>query len=140
MEAKVSWKGRMSFTGSADSGFEVPLGTAPAVGGDEDGFKPMELFLIGLAGCTGMDVISILSKKRQEITFFEVKVQSERTDTHPRVFTRILVEYVLAGPNLDLTAVERAVDLSTTRYCPGQAMLSKTAQVESKITLLDPQN
>jgi putative redox protein len=140
MEAKVSWKGRMSFTGSADSGFEVPLGTVPAVGGDEDGFKPMELFLIGLAGCTGMDVISILRKKRQEVTFFEVKVQSERTDAHPRVFTRILVEYILAGPNLDMSAVERAVDLSTTRYCPGQAMLSKTAQIDSKITILDPIN
>lgn len=135
MEAKVSWKGRMSFTGTADSGFEAPLGTIPAVGGDEDGFKPMELFLIGLAGCTGMDVMSILSKKRQEITFFEVKVQSDRTDTHPRVFTNILVEYVLAGPNLDRAAVERAVELSTKRYCPGQAMLSKTAQIESKITL-----
>ena len=140
MDAKVSWKGRMSFTGSADSGFEVPLGTVPTVGGDEDGFKPMELFLVGLAGCTGMDVISILRKKRQEVTFFEVKVQSERTDAHPRVFTRILVEYVLAGPNLDLGAVERAVDLSTTRYCPGQAMLSKTAQIDSKITILDPIN
>jgi putative redox protein len=140
MEAKVSWKSRMSFTGTADSGFEAPLGTVSAVGGDEDGFKPMELFLIGLAGCTGMDVMSILSKKRQEVSFFDIKVQAERTETHPRVFTRIFVEYVLSGPNLDLAAVERAVELSTTRYCPGQAMLSKTAQIESKITIVEPEN
>lgn len=136
MKAEVSWKGRMSFSGTADSGFTVPLGTSSAVGGDEDGFKPMELFLVGLAGCTGMDVISILKKKRQEVTSFEVKVQAERTDNHPRVFTKIDVEYIFEGQDLDRAAVERAVELSTMRYCPGQAMLSKSAEITSKITII----
>ncbi len=63
MNAKVDWKGRMSFTGSADSGFEVPLGSYPEVGGDNDGFRPMELMAVSLAGCTAMDVISILEEK-----------------------------------------------------------------------------
>ena len=68
MNAKVDWKGRMSFTGSADSGFEIPLGSHPEVGGDNDGFRPMELMAVSLAGCTAMDVISILKKKRQEVS------------------------------------------------------------------------
>ena len=67
MEAKVIWKNRMSFIGSAESGFELPLGASPEVGGDNDGFRPMELLAIGLAGCTAMDVISILQKKKQEV-------------------------------------------------------------------------
>lgn len=62
MEAKVNWQGKMTFTGSAESGFQLPLGTDPAVGGDNDGFRPMELLAVGLAACTAMDVISILSK------------------------------------------------------------------------------
>ena len=64
MDAKVIWKGRMSFIGSAESGFSIPLGTSPDVGGDNDGFRPMELLSIGLAGCTAMDVISIMQKKK----------------------------------------------------------------------------
>ncbi|MBL6965793.1 MAG: OsmC family protein, partial [Anaerolineales bacterium] len=76
MDAKVTWHGRMSFTGISDSGFEIPLGTDPGVGGDNDGFRPMELMAISLAGCTAMDVISILAKKRQEITAYDVRVST----------------------------------------------------------------
>jgi putative redox protein len=65
LNASVTWKGKLSFTGTADTGFTLPLGASPAVGGDNDGFRPMELFAIGLAGCTAMDVISILGKKRR---------------------------------------------------------------------------
>ena len=97
MNAKVDWKGRMSFTGSADSGFEVPLGSYPEVGGDNDGFRPMELMAVSLAGCTAMDVISILKKKRQEVSDFQVKVETERADQHPKVFTSAAIEYHVAG-------------------------------------------
>ena len=137
MKAKVTWQGRMSFKGSADSGFELPLGTSPEVGGDDDGFRPMELFAIGLAGCTGMDVISILKKMRQDVTSFEVKVHSESVESHPKVFKSIILEYIFSGKNLDRSAVERAVELSSTRYCPGQAMLAKSVEIESRITILD---
>ena len=77
MDAKVIWKQGLSFTGSADSGFLVPLGADPQVGGANDGFRPLELMAISLAGCTAMDVVSILRKKQQDVTAFEVKIQAE---------------------------------------------------------------
>ncbi len=125
MNAKVDWKGRMSFTGSADSGFEIPLGASPKVGGDNDGFRPMELMAISLAGCTAMDVISILKKKRQEISDFQVTVETERADQHPKVFTSAVIEYHVAGKDIAENAVSRAIELSADTYCPAQAMIGK---------------
>lgn len=130
MEAKVTWKEKMTFSGTADSGFELPLGTEPAVGGDDDGFRPMELLAIGLAGCTAMDVLSILKKKRQEIRDFVVDVKAERASEHPKVFTRALVRYTVTGRGVDETAVVRAIELSVTRYCPANAMLSQVMPIE----------
>ena len=135
MNAKVSWSQRMTFTGSADSGFQVPLGTSPDVGGDEDGFRPMELLLVGLAGCTAMDVISLLQKKRQMVDAFEVQVQAERAEEHPRVFTRIRMEYVVTGKNIEREAVERSVQLSANKYCPAQAMFKQLLPLELVITI-----
>ena len=137
MDAKVIWKESMSFEGIADSGFKVPLGTSPAVGGDNDGFRPMELIAIGLAGCTAMDVVSILQKKRQELHNFEVWVHAENSNKHPKVFTHLLIEYVISGKGISREAVERAVELSETKYCPAQAMFKKVAQMELKITILE---
>ena len=125
----------MSFTGSAESGFSIPLGTSPDVGGDNDGFRPMELLAIGLAGCTAMDVISIMQKKKQEVTSFEVQVHADRAEDHPHVFTRIVIEYILGGRNIERVAAERAVQLSAEKYCPAQAMFSKVAPIELKITI-----
>lgn len=122
MDAKVTWNGRMSFTGSADTGFSVPLGAEASVGGDEDGFRPMELILTGLAGCTAMDVVSILQKKRQDVTAFDVRVHAERAEDHPKVVTSAVLEYQVSGHALDEAAVLRAIELSATRYCPAQAM------------------
>ncbi len=136
MDAKVIWKNRMSFEGTSDSGFKVPLGTVPEVGGDDDGFRPLELLAIGLAGCTAMDVISILAKKRQEVNSFEVKVHVDRQDDHPKVFTYIMIEYILNGNNISREAVERAVQLSAEKYCPAQAMFNKIAPIDIKVTIL----
>jgi len=135
MEAKVVWKERMSFTGSAESGFTIPLGTSPDVGGDNDGSRPMELLAIGLAGCTAMDVISILQKKKQEVTGFEVRVHADLAEQHPHVFTKIVIDYIVSGHNVERAAVERAVQLSAEKYCPAQAMFSKVAPIELIITL-----
>jgi putative redox protein len=137
MDAKVTWKGKMSFTGTADSGFTLPLGTEPVVGGDNDGFRPMELMAISLAGCTAMDVISILQKKRQEVTGFEVKVHAERADEFPKVFTHVTVEYIVTGRNVDPAAIERSIELSATKYCPAQAMLAKAVAIEHKYTIIE---
>ncbi len=137
MEAKVTWKGRMSFDGAASRGFTVPLGTSAASGGDDDGFSPMELMLVSLAGCTAMDVISILEKKRQEVTNFEVRVQAERSEEHPKVFTHIILEYVVTGRHVERAAVERSVELSATKYCSVSAMLVQAVPIEHKITVLE---
>jgi putative redox protein len=130
MNAKVTWKNRLSFTGSAESGFHLPLGTDPGVGGDNDGFRPMELIAIGLAGCTAMDVISIVQKKRQDVTAFETRVTAERAEDHPKVFIHVRIEYLFEGRHIDPAAVERAIELSATKYCPAQAMLEKAVKIE----------
>lgn len=135
MEAKVTWSHGLSFAGLADTGYQVPMGAPPAVGGENDGFRPMELILLGLIGCTAMDVISILQKKRQDITGFEVRANAERSDEHPRVFTRIMIEYIIEGRQVSKDAVERAIELSETRYCPGQAMLAKAVEMELSFSI-----
>jgi len=135
VDAKVILKEHMSFSGSAESGFTVPLGTSPDLGGDDDGFRPMELLAIGLAGCTAMDVISILQKKKQAVTAFEVLVHADLAEEHPHVFTKIVIEYVVSGHAVEQAAVERAVQLSADKYCPAQAMFSKAAPIELKITI-----
>jgi putative redox protein len=130
MEARVTWQGRLSFIGTADSGYQLPLGTEKSVGGDEDGFRPMELIATGLAGCTAMDVISILAKKRQDVTAFDVQVHAERADDHPKVFTHAIIDYIVVGHGVDEAAVVRAIELSVTRYCPAHAMLGKVFPIE----------
>lgn len=135
MDAKVTWKQGMSFTGIADSGFAVPIGTSAEHGGAGDGVAPMEMLLIGLGGCTGMDVVSILEKKKQTVTNFEVLIHGERVQIHPKVFNKITVEYVVTGKGLEAEAVHRAVELSETKYCSVMATLRKTAEITLKITL-----
>jgi len=125
MEAKVLWKEGLTFTGTADSGFAVPLGAEPGVGGANDGFRPMELMAVSLAGCTAMDVISILRKKRQEITGFEVRVRAERAEEHPKVFTSAVIEYEVTGHGVQESALRRSIELSAERYCPAQGMLAR---------------
>ena len=135
MDATVTWKHGLSFEGIPDSGFVIPLGASAEAGGDNDGSRPLELLLVGLAGCTGMDVISILQKKRQDVTGLELRVHADRAPDHPKVFTRIVLEYVVTGRQIDTGAVERAVELSVTKYCSAQAMLSKAFPIEHKITI-----
>ncbi len=137
MNASVTWNGNMSFTGTADTGFTVALDAHPNVGGNNSGFRPMELMAISLAGCTAMDVISIMRKKRQDVTRFEVKVYTEQATEHPHVFTRAVVEYIFHGRGLDPAAAERAIELSKTRYCPAQAMLGQVMPIELKYTLVE---
>jgi putative redox protein len=130
MDAKVLWQDGLTFTGTADTGFKVALGADPLVGGANDGFRPLELMAVSLAGCTAMDVISILRKKRQTVTAFEVRVRAEQADEHPRVFTHATIEYEVTGNGIDEGAVLRAIELSAERYCPAQSMLSKVMPMQ----------
>lgn len=139
MDTKAIWKNGMTFTGSADSGFEVPLGTDPELGGADDGFRPLELMGVSLAGCTAMDVISILKKKQQAVTGFEVKVHTDQAAEFPKVFTHIVITYQVTGRNVDEAALVRAIELSASKYCPAQAMLGKVAPMDLVYEIYDEQ-
>lgn len=137
MDARVTWKQGLTFTGTADTGFRVPLGAPEDVGGNQDGFRPIELMAVSLAGCTAMDVISILQKKRQEITDFEVVVHAERAEEHPKVFTRARIVYHVTGRQVSEQALRRAIELSATRYCPAQGMLDKVFPIELEYQIFE---
>ena len=138
MDASVVWKKGLSFTGKAfTSNHTLPLGADPAAGGENDGFRPTELVLVALAGCTAMDVISILQKKRAVVTAFEVKTHGKRAEEHPRGFTSFTVEYVVTGRNIDPAAVERAIELSETKYCSVMATLRSAGPIERKIRIVE---
>ena len=137
MVTKVIWTDKLSFIGTGENDFTVPLDAETAVGGENGGFKPMELIAIGLAGCTAMDTISILKKKRQDITAFQVQVHAELALEIPKVFTHIILEYIVKGHNIDPAAVERSIELSANKYCPAQAMLSKACKIEQIYSILE---
>ena len=130
MDAKVSWNQAMSFTGSAGTGFSVPLDADAGAGGVDSGFRPLELMLVSLGGCTAMDVISILRKKQQVVTGFDVQVQASQPDSHPHVFTKARITYLVTGRSVDEAALVRAIALSAQKYCPAQAMLSQVFPME----------
>ncbi len=125
MKATINWNGGMAFTGIANSGFAVPMDADIAVGGNDAGVRPMEMIAMSLAACTGMDVISILQKKRQKISKFEINIDAPRSHDHPQVFTNALITYTVTGQNVDEVAVLRAIELSATKYCPVHAMLEQ---------------
>lgn len=129
MDASVVLDYGLTFTGTADTGFKVPLSADPSAGSDGQGFRPMELMLVSLAGCTAMDVLSIMNKMRQQVTGFEVKVHADRAKEHPKVFTEIVIEYIVRGRQINPHNLEQAIELSAVRYCPAQAMLAKGAHI-----------
>lgn len=126
----------MHFIGNIE-GFRIDLDAEKSVGGVGAGPQPPRLLLLALAGCTAMDVISILRKKRQQVSGLSVEVQGSRADQHPRVYTRIEVLYRVRGQNIDPQAVARAMELSATRYCPVIAMLGKVAEVTTSYQVED---
>lgn len=137
MDAKLTWNTGLLFKGVANSNVEVPLDTAVEHGGGGGGVSPMEMILMGLGGCTAMDVISILEKKRQQVTGFELQLHADRADEHPKVFTDITIEYIVKGKGIDPDAVARAIELSETKYCPGMAMLRKTANITTSYRIVE---
>ena len=125
--SKVVLRDDMIFTGYSSNGYTVPLDADKAVGGHDGGIAPMELMLTSLAGCTAMDVISILRKKRQNVTGLEVHVEGTRAEKHPKVYTEIWVKFIVTGHDVDPRAVERSIELSRDRYCGAAATLRHTA-------------
>jgi len=137
MEVVLNWKGKMSFEGVSNSGFVQKMDSDTPVGGDNSAARPMEFIGIGLAGCTAMDVISILQKKRQPVTDFRVQIHAPRADEHPKVFTSAVIEYLVTGKDVDEAALLRAIELSAEKYCPAQAMLSKAFPMQLVYKIFD---
>jgi putative redox protein len=136
MKATVTFCGGMRFVGQADSGHAVVMDTTEANGGRDGAVRPNELLLIGLAGCTGMDVISILRKKRQPVTGLELVVQAKQAPEHPKRFTEMAVEYRVRGAGVDPAAVRRAIDLSESIYCSVGLTLREPVSITSSFTIL----
>jgi putative redox protein len=136
MDAKVTWKGNLAFEAVADSGKTIVMDSAsdPA---ELLGPGPMELVAMSLAGCTAMDVISILEKKKQVVTRFEVKVHGDRAEDYPKVYTRAEIEFQVTGHAVDKASVLRAIELSMQKYCPVHAMLSQSFPISQRYVIFE---
>jgi putative redox protein len=135
--AQARYRGGMRFDIESGSGHTLTVDVSEADGGQNAGFSPMELPLMALVGCMGMDVVSILAKMRQELTGYELRVRGERAATHPQVFVEIAVEHTFAGRGLTQEAVDRAIGLSATKYCSVSAMLGKTATISHTTRIVE---
>ncbi len=128
------WEGQgLAFQAIGGSGFQLRFDSPPG----PQGGSPMELVALASAGCTASDVISILQKKQQKVTEFEVNVIGLRATDHPRVFTEIDLEYVVTGQNIDPKAVERAIELSLTKYCSVNKMLENTVKINHRYRIVE---
>jgi putative redox protein len=129
MKAEVRMVKGLSFVAKSDSNHWLPMDGPPELRGAGAAARPMELFLIGLAGCTGMDVVSILLKKRANLDYFWLDVNASRADEHPKVFTAIHLTFHVKGEGFKEKDVEDAIRLSQEKYCSASAMLSKTCPI-----------
>ncbi|WP_431860933.1 OsmC family protein [Azospirillum sp.] len=129
MKARVKWVDGMMFVGESGSGHAVVMDAAPAVGGRDLGIRPMEMLLLGMGGCSSIDVLMILKKGRQTVTDCWVELEAERAETDPKVFTTIHAHFVVTGRNLDPAKVERAIALSAEKYCSASVMLGAMARI-----------
>ena len=137
MTARATLETDMRFGAESGSDHHLILDAAENGGGQNAGFRPMELLLVGLAGCTGMDVISILRKKRQDVIGYEVHVRGVRAEEHPMVFVEITVEHVVTGHHIQPEAVARAIELSEQRYCGAGAMLGRVAHLTHSYRIVE---
>jgi putative redox protein len=126
-EVTVEWKGEDEFIGHNSRGGTVLMNSSP----EKPAIGPMEMLLLGVAGCTGIDITSILQKKRQPLKDLQIKVRGKRAETYPMVYTEIEVTYYIFGDGIDTKAVEQAIQLSEEKYCSASAMLRAVAQFKS---------
>jgi putative redox protein len=129
MNISVNWVDGMLMVGKSHSGHSITMDGPPEIGGDNLGVRPMEMLLLGVAGCTMIDVVTTLKKMRQDFTNCETKLSAERADEHPKVFTDIHIQFILKGQDLDSKKVEKAITLSAEKYCSASIMLGKTASI-----------
>jgi putative redox protein len=135
-EISMSWKGSMSFEGEVN-GHKIMMDADPLVGGENKGPRPKPLMLLALAGCTGMDVVSILKKMRVEVEDFNVSVSADMTEEHPVVYSAMHIVYEFKGQNLDMEKLQKAIDLSQERYCGVSAMYKQFLKLTYEIKVVN---
>ena len=123
MHASVRWLENVAFEAKSASGHPIIMDGSPEYGGENRGARPMELILMGLGGCASFDIVTILKKARQDITDVQCKLQAERADSIPAVFTKIHLHFVVSGRKVKPNQVEKAVHLSAEKYCSASKML-----------------
>jgi len=129
MNISVNWVDGLLMVGKSDSGHTITMDGPPESGGENLGVRPMEMLLLGVAGCTMIDVVTTLKKMRQDLSHLETKINAERATDHPKVFTDIHIQFILKGQNLDEKKIDKAITLSAEKYCSASIMLGETATI-----------
>ena len=137
MNLSVNWVDGMLMVGKSHSGHSITMDGPIEIGGENLGVRPMEMLLLGVAGCTMIDVVTTLKKMRQNLIHCETKISAERADEHPKVFTDIHIQFIVKGKDLDSKKVDKAITLSAEKYCSASIMLGKTAKITHDFEVLE---
>ena len=137
IRANVTFEEKVRFTARADSGHCVTIDGPQEAGGEDAGFRPMELMLLGLGGCMAFDVLMILRKMRQDVRAYRLQIQAERAVDPPRVYTEVRMEHVFQGEGLKTSSIQQAIDLAESTYCSASAMFAKTAKITNTFRVVE---
>ena len=137
MNISVNWVDGLLMVGKSDSGHTITMDGPPESGGENLGVRPMEMLLLGVAGCTMIDVVTTLKKMRQDLSHLETKINAERATDHPKVFTDIHIQFVVKGKDLDQKKVDKAITLSAEKYCSASIMLGETATITHDFEVIE---
>ena len=137
MNISVKWIDGMLMVGKSDSGHAIVMDGPPDIGGENLGARPMEILLLGMAGCTMIDVVSTLEKMRENLSDCQAKVSADRGEEYPKVFTNIHVYFIFRGKNLNPSKVDKAIKLSAEKYCSASIMLGKTAVITHDFEIIE---
>ena len=137
MNISVKWIDGMLMVGKSDSGHAIVMDGHPEIGGENLGVRPMEMLLIGMTGCTVIDVISTLKKMREDVVDCQTQVSADRSEEYPKVFTNIHVHFVLRGKQLNPLKVDKAIKLSAEKYCSASIMIGKTAIITHDYEIIE---
>ncbi len=137
MTIKIDWKGKKAFEATSSTGHKVMMDASKEVGGEDRGSRPMELLLMGLGGCSGIDVMMMLEKGKQDVKDCHMEITSERADGIPAIYTKIHLHFKVTGTELNEKKVSRAVSLSAEKYCSVSKMLEKSAEMTHDYEIIE---
>ena len=135
MDIQMDWQGGFKFSGTSLFGHSISTDASKKAGGNEDGYQPLELLMFGLAGCTGIDVVLVAKKMRQEITDLKVKIRAEQREENPRAFITAHIEYIFTGRNLDEKKLERSIQMSEEKLCSASATLAGVTKITHSLRI-----